>query len=275
MFISPDQVCNLKHSCLTVRSDNTAKIKFCFSKIGTKVISALSDSEYKRINDFLKEKSGERKKAIDFSAGAMVDAAEKKRAYSDLIPSWIYGDVSPNDVYEDLDEQTDRESFSSGKSSHLATMVHAASSTKSAVVYEELTDFESAEAVQNYLIATRAASRRKLQNQQPVATKGARKRSKPVPRDWMSLACDAVQSGIIECRTKSSEDETASSPRIASIVDQSKLTDQPLPFDIDLIHIPNPMDKHVLTADFECTISVELEFNADYKVVSMVVDLIT
>jgi len=273
MFISPDQISKLRHACLTMRSDDTAKLKFCFSKIGNKVISALTDSEYKQINNFLKEKSGERKE-LNFAAASMADATQKKRPYSDLIPSWVHGSVSPNDTFEDLDEVSDN-------SSHAITEGSWAPQTELApIVYEELTDFESIQAVQNYLIATRAVNLKRAEQQQRLPShtvKNSRKKGKrPPPRDWMSLACDAVHCGIIECRTLDETDEDPYAPRIAPAMDNSKLTSRPLPCPNESMNfLCSPGDKNVITAAFDCTISVELEFNADCKVVSMVVDLIT
>lgn len=285
MFIAPDQISKLRHACLTMRSDDSAKLKFCFSKIGNKVISALSDSEYKRINSFLKEKSGD-KKTINFGAASMSDASQRKRPYSDLIPSWVLGNVSPNDAFEDVDEErrTDTSNVSTGSDESMWKP-----QTKVApILYEELTDFESVQAVQNYLIATRALERRRAQLQQqqqqhrrqsghlPVVRENSKKTKRPPPRDWMSLACDAVLSGIIECRSQDEADEDPYAPRIAPTMDRSRLTDQPLPCPgADLVYVPSPADKNVLTAAFDCTISVELEFSAECKVVSMVVDLIT
>lgn len=280
MFIAPDQISKLRHACLTMRSDDTAKLKFCFSKIGTKVISALSDSEYKQINSFLKDKSSE-KKEVSFAAASMSDAHQKKRPYSDLIPSWVYGEVSPNDTFEDVDEET-------GGAGNCAVSESAwiPPSKVAPIVYEELTDFESVQAVQNYLIATRAVELKRAQQQQsqqqrpPHSTvKRSEKKEKskrPPPRDWMSLACDAVHSGIIECRMQNETDEEQLMPRIAPTMDRSKLGSQPLPCpNEDVQFVPSAADKNVIVADFDCTISVELEFNADCKVVSMVVDLIT
>ena len=278
MFNAPDQVCTLKHTFLKIRSDGTSSIKCCFGLHGTKVVSVLSDGEYKQIDAFLKLHKTLEKVPLSSTAAAMaaVAPANMKALLQAELQEACLEECDGSSDGSDCQtaptpgcDDSDLDRFVAAPILNVFPDPDAISTADTQ--FEELIDHDSADAVRRFLVAKRSANEYRKTGEK-------RRRPHQQPRDWIGLACDAVRSGGFQQSLPDTIESDSSIDKFSEAGVAFPMEKTTLRGDNDKVLNAIPsyvLADRVLTVKMDCVCSFDMEFNADCQIVSMIINYIT
>jgi hypothetical protein len=261
MTSAPDLVCTLKHTRLKIRTDGTAVIQCCFALTGTKIIYIAdpNDPETQRKLAFYRAAAAQNRGHISQTAAAIAAVApakaasalrtqEKKQNGAEDNDSLSVSDVSL------LDRYVEQPTASNHTNDHTRTKIVPAATATTGM--------------------------------KPIARKRARKGGNRA-LDWLAVGHEAYRSGLVVYNTQRDSDVApgaasgaSSDSRSRSGVDSNREADAVGNTLENIIHSgglsSSPAPRQVVLAGgMDCVCSMEMCFNADNRVVSMVLNYIT
>lgn len=303
MNLAPDLVCKLKHSVLKVRSDGTSSIRCSFMLNGTKIVQLMSGQDLKNIQAYANEVqqncTGDapvnNKPVISASVAAMaavaptkVRAALKAQQSLTALPTTDKRNIMHHQA-ADKDSTNmnvgSKSAVLSNKLQALATTTAATGGAESSTnlsVWDELADMDSTKTAERYIQAAQAASK---------CSKKKRSTKTPKPtKDWFTVVQDPqnVETSVMTMK-KLSESQfhipyTCLMTMCATDEDYNSLRAENdahmgtgMAFTAHTISQPGSSGEGtvVLTSEVDWLCSLELNFSADNKVESLVLNYIT
>lgn len=303
MNLAPDLVCKLKHSVLKVRSDGTSSIRCSFMLNGTKIVQLMSGQDLRNIQAYAEEVQQNcttdapvyNKPEISASVAAIaavaptkVRAALKAQQAITTLPTTD----SKNIMHQATDKPDSASMNSSSKSAVLSSQLQALTTSTGATggtkgsanlsVWDELADMDSTKTAERYIQAAQAASK---------CTKKKRTAKTPKPtKDWFTVVQDPqnVETSVMTMK-KLSESQfhipyTCLMTMCASDENYNSLRAENdahmgtgMAFTAHTISQPGSSGEGtvVLTSTVDWLCSLELNFSAEDKVESMVLNYIT
>lgn len=304
MHIAPDVVCTLKHSFVKVRSDGTSTIRCSIVLNGTKIVQLTNSKDLQHIQayaqtagtpskraQFVQEEAGAGDISATVAAMAAVAPDKIRTVLSARRPTRTVLSIpqahevqglimtSATDVAGDVKATVinDRATWAA------ATVLH----TSARGPLEEMACMDHTEAAVRYLEATAAVQQCTKRKRSSRNKSFKRKNS----AEWFTLARDAFGSQL----DNPFSSETVSAPkynipytRLATLCNREKHThslraENNNRQDTGLTYTAHPMSQAapcaqqqvVLTAQLDFLCSIELNFNADDKVESVILNYIT
>lgn len=298
MNLAPDLVCKLKHSVLKVRSDGTSSIRCSFVLNGTKIVQLMTGQELKHIQAYANEaKYGacsvgapRTVGAVSATVAAMAAVAPSKvravlRAQQNLTPIAATEAGNIMQLPADSRSASHEKSHSATLSNQLSALVGTSGAhrpgTANLSVWDELADMDSTKAAETYIRATQAVNK---------CTKKKRTTSAPKPptKDYFTVvqAAENVETSVMTMKKLSESQFHIPYPRLMTMcatdenyhslrADNDAQMGTGMAFTAHTISQPGSEETVVLTGEVDFLCSLELNFNADYKVESMVLNYIT
>lgn len=298
MNVAPDVVCKLKHSFVKVRSDGTSTIRCSVVLNGTKIVQLTNSKDIQHIQAYAQDGSlasaGDQQASVDPSAG---DISATVAAMAAIAPDKIRTVLSvrrpaARSVISVPEARAVHGTVMTGTSdpasSVKATVINDRATWAAATVVnpsqplEEIASMDRTEAAARYLEATAAVKK---------CTKKKRgDRAKNNSAEWFTLARDAFTSNFrpaVDTAPASEKKYNIPYTRLTSLCDRGQHThslraennnrrDTGLSYTAHTLkESPSVQPQVVLTAQLDFLCSVELNFNADNKIDSVVLNYIT
>ncbi len=307
MNVAPDVVCHLKHSFVKVRSDGTSTVRCSFVLNGTKIVQLLDSKDLDHIQIYAQKSAQQSAHDAAQAGGDSVSATVaavaavapnkirtvlKRRAplpsttsmplsmqEKPLFAARLAGESDPGPHTTKATEFNDRAAWSPADT--CAQICPKPFINTNATPLREISEMDSTDAVKRYIQATEAVKQ---------CTKKKRVRRPKPSQDWYNLVQDAQNVSTLErlrdttyniplarlkkistqCHNWSDEDFL----RASNIQHE----DAGLSYKAHALRPPTGSDEPaqvVLTAQLDFLCSIEMNFNADQKIETIVLNYIT
>ena len=307
MNIAPDMICQLKHSFIKIRSDGTSTIRCSFVLNGTKVVQLLNNTDLEHIQVYAQDTTGSAAEGgaseVSATVAAMAAVAPNKirsvlRARKNrFVNNDEGGVVAPAVLSTSIGSGSGRNSSAADRSNTVASPSGSAVTAKpineraawapvhidrdddfSATSLEDISSMDMTEAAGRYIQTTKAAN--KCTKKKRIAG------SKKDTEDWFTLAKDAHKSeNLLQKSQPGNGKQTYKIPH-TRLVAMSESQES-----VDSLRRTNNLEHDtccsysaakttnsgqvVLTAQLDFLCSIELNFNDNFKIESMVLNYIT